>query len=100
MTRKRTPYGQLAPRDRPAELVAVAKAAERFTRSRVELHDALRDAREAGLSLRAIAEASGVYSHEQVRRLISHEQDAGWSPRRAASTRTTRQPRRERRRAR
>jgi hypothetical protein len=74
MTRKRTPYGHLAPRDRPAELVTVAKAAERFTRSRVELYDALRDAWEAGLSLRAIAEASGVYSHEQVRRLVSHEQ--------------------------
>jgi hypothetical protein len=74
LTRKRTPYAHLPRRDRPAELVAVANAADRFARSRFELHDAICDAYSEGQSLRAIAEASGIYSHEQVRRIVSHEQ--------------------------
>ncbi len=74
MTRKRTPYAHLPRRERPAELVAVANAGERVARSRFELHDAICDAYSEGQSLRAIAEASGIYSHEQVRRIISHEQ--------------------------
>ncbi len=70
MTRRRVPYGQLPPRDRPAELRAVAKAGDRFSDARYALRDAIAEAYEAGLSLRAIAEASGVYSHEQVRRIV------------------------------
>jgi hypothetical protein len=69
MTARRTPYAHL---DRkPKELRAVDRAAERYQASRFALRDAIRDAHAAGHSLRAIAEASGVYSHEQVRQIVS-----------------------------
>ena len=56
----------------PAEQVAedVAEAALRTASARQELEATIRAARSAGMSLRAIAEASGL-SHETVRRIAS-----------------------------
>jgi hypothetical protein len=46
----------------------IARAARKAAQARAELNDAIREAREAGLSLRAIAEHA-VMSHEHVRRI-------------------------------
>lgn len=70
MTRPRKRFVELAPADRPAELVAVARATDRFEKARGELRDAMSAAYREGQSLRAIASACGIYSHEQVRRFV------------------------------
>lgn len=52
----------------PDELAAVADAAQRAAAARTELETAIRNARQAGWSVRAIAANAGI-SHTQVRRI-------------------------------
>lgn len=54
-------------------LAQVSKAAEKATRSRAELEDAIVAAQRAGHSLREIAELAGV-SHESVRLIIQRKE--------------------------
>lgn len=56
------------PRDTPAELRQVQKAADKAASARTTLHAAIIAARAAGVPLRTIADAAGM-SHEQVRRI-------------------------------
>jgi hypothetical protein len=70
MTNKRIPYSELQPK--PRALLDVDRRAERFERARLELCDAIVTAHlRDGYSLRSISEASRIYSHEQVRRIVN-----------------------------
>jgi len=51
------------------ELQRVTRAAEKAARSRLERDEAIRQAIQAGETLRAVAEAAGL-SHTQIRRLV------------------------------
>ena len=54
----------------PGQLVRIAIATHRATAARERFHIEIREAREQGHTLRAIAAAAGL-SHEQVRKICS-----------------------------
>jgi hypothetical protein len=71
-----------SPQASPERLAEVAKwqheakvelfnASDAYTAARHQLHQAIRDADATGLSLRDIAKATGIYSHEQIRRILA-----------------------------
>ncbi len=64
------PTGHLGGTAGRPELPSVRAAADRYVDARFELVAEIRAASKQGRSLRDIAQATGIYSHEQVRRLI------------------------------
>ena len=53
------------------DLYDVRRQAERIEDARFKLREAARRAHSNGASLRTIARESGIYSHEQIRKLIA-----------------------------
>lgn len=65
----RIPYALLVRKPRP--LLDVARRAQRYAQARGELDHAIVAAHAAGFSMREIADASGSYSHEGVRKIVN-----------------------------
>jgi hypothetical protein len=57
--------------DSGAALKPVRRAADDYVDARYQLNETIRQAHAQGASLREIARACGVFSHEQVRRIVA-----------------------------